>query len=158
MQPSPRSFSRVNPRPGYKCQHEMRSLSKSPIPSTLVPYFFGREGNEAQRQIFPCSPVEKNKTHSRENDKHIISAAKYKIKQATIGNHPTRSLAPRFNNLLNLPRAFDCVFTMGTRHLIIIFHNGKYKLAQYGQWDGKFQSLGAADRFPSFTASMPTVV
>lgn len=25
---------------------------------------------------------------------------------------------------------------MGTRHLTAVFHDGKYKLAQYGQWDG----------------------
>lgn len=37
---------------------------------------------------------------------------------------------------------------MGTRHLIIIFHDGKYKLAQYGQWDGK--CLGLAEQYLSF--------
>lgn len=30
---------------------------------------------------------------------------------------------------------------MGTRHLIIVYHEGKYKLAQYGQRDGKYSSL-----------------
>ncbi|OQO04186.1 hypothetical protein B0A48_10796 [Cryoendolithus antarcticus] len=25
---------------------------------------------------------------------------------------------------------------MGTRHLICIYHNGRFVLAQYGQWDG----------------------
>ncbi|KAJ4397478.1 hypothetical protein N0V93_001707 [Gnomoniopsis smithogilvyi] len=31
---------------------------------------------------------------------------------------------------------------MGTRHLIIIFHDGKYKLAHYGQWDGSPEGQG----------------
>ncbi len=25
---------------------------------------------------------------------------------------------------------------MGTRHLIIVYYKGKYRIAQYGQWDG----------------------
>lgn len=25
---------------------------------------------------------------------------------------------------------------MGTRHLVIVYHDGSYKLAQFGQWDG----------------------
>ncbi len=31
---------------------------------------------------------------------------------------------------------------MGTRHLIIIYYNGKYVLAQYGQWDGYPEGQG----------------
>ncbi|KUI62430.1 hypothetical protein VP1G_09557 [Cytospora mali] len=33
---------------------------------------------------------------------------------------------------------------MGTRHLIIIYQDGKYKLAQYGQWDGYPEGQGVA--------------
>jgi len=31
---------------------------------------------------------------------------------------------------------------MGTRHLIVIYYNGKYVLAQYGQWDGYPEGQG----------------
>lgn len=27
-------------------------------------------------------------------------------------------------------------FRMGTRHLILVFYKGAYRIAQYGQWDG----------------------
>lgn len=32
---------------------------------------------------------------------------------------------------------------MGTRHLICVQHEGKYKVAQYGQWDGYPEGQGA---------------
>lgn len=31
---------------------------------------------------------------------------------------------------------------MGTRHSIMIFHDGKYKMGQYGQWDGYPKGAG----------------
>jgi hypothetical protein len=32
---------------------------------------------------------------------------------------------------------------MGTRHFIGVIHNGQYKIAQYGQWDGYISGQGA---------------
>ena len=32
---------------------------------------------------------------------------------------------------------------MGTRNLTIVYSNGKYKVAQYGQWDGYPEGLGS---------------
>nr|ROV93689.1 hypothetical protein VPNG_08847 [Cytospora leucostoma] len=31
---------------------------------------------------------------------------------------------------------------MGTRHLVIVYHDGRYKLAQFGQWDGYPEGQG----------------
>lgn len=31
---------------------------------------------------------------------------------------------------------------MGTRHSTVVFHDGKYKVAQYGQWDGYVSGQG----------------